>query len=103
MTTTTTRTRKRPARRIGLTIRPEGRAVGAVDIAIGKAAASYQVTEVQADFGRGFLVEKIGDASAAYHVNAEGERRMCECLGFLRHAHCKHADGLAALIAAGRL
>jgi hypothetical protein len=60
---------------------------------------------VTADFGRGFLVEKIDTAAqtAAYHVNLDGDKRTCECKGHLRHGHCKHADGLAALIAAGRL
>ena len=38
-----------------------------------------------------------------YHVNLDGDKRTCECKGFLKWNHCKHADGLAALIAAGRL
>ena len=64
----------------------------------------YILTEFRADFGRGFLVEKISfDAPAAYHVNIDDERRSCECPGYVQHGHCKHSDGLAALIAAGRL
>jgi hypothetical protein len=60
------------------------------------------VTELPADFGGGFAVEKITDGTT-YHVNLDGERGTCECKGFLHHAHCKHVEGLAALIAAGRL
>jgi hypothetical protein len=58
-----------------------------------------------ADFGRAFQVEKIGLTvnDSPYHVHIDGGRRSCECKGFLRHGHCKHADGLAALVAAGRL
>jgi hypothetical protein len=61
--------------------------------------------DLPADFGRGFLVEKVGidRDEAKYHVNIDTARRSCECKGFLRHGHCKHADGIAALIAAGRL
>ena len=63
------------------------------------------LTPIPADFGRGFRLEKIGlEANGeAYHVNLDGDRRSCECKGFGRWNHCKHADGLAALIAAGRL
>ena len=35
--------------------------------------------------------------------NIDGDKRTCECKGFLHHGHCKHADGIAALIAAGQL
>ena len=73
-------------------------------ITVGKEQADYHLTELPADFGRGFLVEKIGGAeSAAYQVNIDGDNKTCECKGHLAHGHCKHSDGLAALIAAGRL
>jgi hypothetical protein len=65
----------------------------------------YFLSRVASDFGRGFFVEKIGAECEAskYHVHVNPEGRSCECLGFTRHGHCKHADGLAALVAAGRL
>ncbi len=97
--------RPKPARSIRVCVRPEGAAPGVVRITVGKQAADYFLTELPADFGRGFKVEKIGlecDESA-YHVNFNGAERTCECQGYLRHQHCKHSDGLAALIAAGRL
>ena len=86
-------------------MRPETDALGVVRIWIGKEYADYFLTLLPADFGRGFKVEKIGlhATEPGYAVNIDGDKRSCECKGFLRHGHCKHADGLAALIAAGRL
>jgi hypothetical protein len=94
--------RPKLARTAQLHIRPEGDAPGAVELAVGKASAAYLITEIPADCGRGFAVEKITDGTA-YAVNIDADRRSCECKGFLHHGHCKHGDGLAALIAAGRL
>jgi hypothetical protein len=65
----------------------------------------YLLAPLAADGGRGFRLEKIGldfDGST-YHVNLDGSNRSCTCLGGLKHGHCKHGDGLAALIAAGKL
>jgi hypothetical protein len=97
--------RPKPQRFARLCIRPEGTAPGIVRLTVGHDGADYFLTELPADFGRGFLVEKVGidRDTAKYHVNLDGDRRSCECKGFLRHGHCKHADGIAALIAAGRL
>jgi hypothetical protein len=97
--------RAKPARFIRLWVRPDGRAPGVVRITVGKEQADYNLTEIPADFGRGFLVEKIDFNAplAAYHVNLDGDKRTCECKGFGRWSHCKHADGIAALIAAGKL
>jgi hypothetical protein len=96
--------RPRPQRFIRLCYRPEGTSPGIVSIRVGKEAADYFLTAIPADFGRGFLVEKIGlHAEGKYAVNIDGDKRSCECKGFGRHGHCKHADGIAALIVAGRL
>ena len=97
--------RPKPARHVRLCVRPDGLSAGVVRLTVGKQTADYLLTELAADFGRGFRVEKVGveDEPAVYHVNVDGDKRTCECLGYLRHSHCKHADGLAALIAAGRL
>src|SRR5262249_3178628 len=97
--------RQKPQRFVQLCIRPEGTAPGIVRIRVGKENADYFLTAIATDCGRGFFVEKVGidRDSAKYHVNIDGEKRTCECKGFLRHGHCKHADGLAALIARGHL
>ncbi|HKI33601.1 MAG TPA: hypothetical protein VKA46_17230 [Gemmataceae bacterium] len=104
--TAPTRQRKpRPERRIRLEVRPEDNGLGIVRIWVGKEHADYFLTILPADFGRGFKVEKIGlhENEPGYHVNIDGDKKTCECKGHLRHGHCKHADGLAALIAAGQL
>jgi hypothetical protein len=97
--------RAKPARAIRLEVRPEENGLGIVRITVGKEYADYFLTLVPADFGRGFKVEKIGlhENEPPYHVNIDADKRSCECKGFLKWGHCKHADGLAALIAAGRL
>ncbi len=109
---TTTRTaaprqrkpRPKPARSIRLCVKPSAETAGVVSITVGTAAQDYLLTEIPADFGRGFLVEKVSfDAPAAYHVNVAADKRTCECEGYNRWQKCKHSDGLAALIAAGRL
>jgi hypothetical protein len=98
--------RPRPARSIRWLTRPlsAGRPYGAVRIAVGPAAAHYYVCELPAADGRGFELEKITFDTPerdVYHVflHANGQDRSCEFKGFLRWGHCKHADGLAALLA----
>ena len=97
--------RVKPARSIRLELRPEDNGLGIVRINIGTDHDNYFLTLIPADFGRGFTVEKIGLTcnDPPYHVNIDGDTKTCECKGFLRHGHCKHSDGLAALIAAGKL
>ena len=96
--------RPKPARSIRLCVKPTVETAGVVSIRVGKEEADYLLTEIPADFGRGFLVEKVSfDAPAAYHVNIDGAKRTCECEGYNRWQKCKHSDGLAALIVAGRL
>jgi hypothetical protein len=98
-------TRQRKPRRFArLCIRPEGTVPGIVRLTVGNDGADYFLTELPADFGRGILAEKVGiDRDAGkYHVHIDAQR-SCECNGFLRHGHSKRADGIAALIGAGRL
>jgi hypothetical protein len=97
--------RAKPARsiRLAIPLNAEGRN-GIVVITVGRQSDQYFVSRIPSDFGRGFCLEKIGDAeSTAYHVNLSDAGNSCECRGFLRWDRCKHADGLAALVKAGRL
>ena len=108
ITSAPTRQRKprpKPQRSIRLEVRPEENGLGIVRITVGREYADYFLTPIPADYGRGFKVEKVGLTvnDPPYHVNIDGDNRSCECKGFLHHGHCKHSDGLAALIAAGRL
>jgi hypothetical protein len=97
--------RQKPARFVRLLVKPDGKATGVVRLTVGKESADYLLTIIPADYGRGFKLVKVGiDATEGeYAVNIDGDRRSCECKGFLRHAHCKHVESLAALIAAGKL
>jgi hypothetical protein len=98
------RKRLKPDRFVRLLVKPEGKETGVIRLTVGKESADYFVSVIPADFGRGFQLVKVGiDASGEYSVNIDGDKRSCECKGFGRHGHCKHADGLAALIAAGKL
>lgn len=95
--------RPKPARTIRLCIAPSPISTGVVHIAVGGKGQDYLLNEVEGcAFGRGFLLSKIGHEEQ-YHVNIDADRRSCECEGYLKHSHCKHSDGLAALVAAGRL
>jgi hypothetical protein len=85
-----------------LCVKPHEQGPGVLRLTVGGRESDYFLSRIPSDFGRGFLLEKIG-AEESYYVNIDGEKRTCECKGFLRHSHCKHADGLAALLAAGRL
>jgi hypothetical protein len=63
---------------------------------------TYFVRELQSDLGRAFEVRKAG-AAEPYHVLLAEDDRRCECKGFLAHGHCRHVEGLQALLAAGKL
>ena len=104
-TATKTYRRVKPVRTVRLTLKPFDGNPGVARITVGKDQADYFLTEIPADFGRGFKVEKMGDGEqpAAYQVNIDGANRTCECQGFGRWHHCKHADGLAALVKAGKV
>lgn len=36
-----------------------------------------------------------------YHVLAAGEASQCDCRGFVRHGHCRHAAAMVKLLALG--
>jgi hypothetical protein len=96
--------RAKPERRIRLAVRPndhDGKN-GVVCITVGKDTADYFLCRIASDWGQGFTVEQIG-GTELYHVHLDGDKRTCDCKGHLRHGHCKHSDGLAALVAAGKL
>ena len=58
-------------------VRPHEQGSGVVRITVGGKEADYFLTTLAADFGRGFLLEKIG-AEESYHVNIDGDKRTCE-------------------------
>lgn len=78
---------------------------------IGKDRFAYFVKRIPADYGVGFEFRKanhcFGEANAneVYHVHYDRSRRLssCDCLGGLKHSHCKHQEAIVALIQAGKL
>jgi hypothetical protein len=99
--------RPRPARSIQLVIPPAG-GTGVVRITVGKASTDYALRGILSQLsGRAFELAKVGpDAGGeVYHVLLTGHANYdtCTCPGYAAHSHCKHRDGLAALVAAGRL
>ena len=73
-------------------------------ITAGGRTTHYVVWEIRCEIGgRGFAVHRLG-LGEVYHVRV-GRRAdcSCECLGFLRHSHCRHVLGLLALIREGKL
>jgi hypothetical protein len=99
------RPRPKPARSILWLTAPltADRPSGAIRITAGKLTVDYHVRELPAVGGRGFELEKIDrDAPAEsrdrYHVFLSDEGHTCTCLGYERWGHCKHTEGLAALL-----
>lgn len=65
---------------------------------------TYTVHHVPSDGGDGFLMVKANlDSPEAYHVLLDGLCTSCECMGFLRHQHCKHVDALQCLHRRGNI
>lgn len=63
-------------------------------------AVDYFASIVPSDWGDAFRLEKIiksADEPNVYDVILSNEGHSCECMGFMKHGHCKHCDGLAAL------
>jgi hypothetical protein len=98
--------RPKPARFIRLVVPPAG-GTGVVRVHVGKVSTDYSVREFRSEVGgRAFELVKLGlEADGeVYHVRLTGNGQdSCDCRGFVRHSHCKHRDGLAALVRAGRL
>jgi hypothetical protein len=75
-------------------------------LTVSKTTTAYRMVPLSSDFGRAVRLEKAdqGDGQPeAYDVLLDGQRSSCECRGHLRHGHCKHLDGIRAVIAGGQL
>jgi hypothetical protein len=114
---TATRTRKprQVKRTVLLSLEPFQSNPGVVEIRVTSGVKAprtelfeYLVFPLATDFGRGFRLDKFrnpGDETQpeTYQVNLDGPKSACTCKGHLAHGHCKHVDGLAALVKAGKL
>jgi hypothetical protein len=76
-------------------------------LTVGKLTTAYRVTPLRSQLGDpAFRLTKANQGAGEpeqYDVQVNGPRSTCECLGFLKHGHCKHVAGLQAIIASGRL
>src|ERR1700685_4369311 len=65
------------------------------------AQTDYSLERIGSDFGDGFrLTKHVGhpaDDCDIYNVHVSNEGHTCECLGHLRHHHCKHVDAVVKL------
>jgi hypothetical protein len=79
--------------------------VGLVRVTESGKDTHYHLTELASGFpGRAFKVEKHGhEEESSYDVVVNGKQSSCECLGFLRHRHCRHCEFLVALVGTGKL
>ncbi len=58
------------------------------------------------DFGEGFLVLKVSDPGQdvyAVLLDPADGFHTCECMGWLRHGHCRHVSALIALGSRGKI
>jgi hypothetical protein len=95
--------RVKPARTIRLVVPPNAEGRNAVvRIAVGQDAADYLLDRLPSDFGTAFRLQKAGE-DVFYNVCLSDGGNLCDCQGHARWQHCKHADGLAALVQAGKL
>jgi len=94
----------KPARAIALVRSPTADGIGVFRITVAGESQFYTFKEIRCDIGgRGFVVHRMG-LGTVYHVRVGApEDCGCECLGWLRHDHCKHVLGLNALVAGGRV
>lgn len=73
----------------------------------GKDTTFYQLAALDHGFGEAaFRLSKADRGEGpgeVYDVLIDGARSSCECKGFLRHHHCKHLEGIEALIQSGKL
>jgi hypothetical protein len=106
-TATPTRQRKprvRPARSIGVAVRPSDvNPFFVVRITEGKKTDFYSVRPLASDWGTAYAMAKLPEESEPYGVCLAGADSVCDCKGHTRHGHSRHVEGLTALTNAGRL
>jgi hypothetical protein len=91
-------------RTIRLIQTPAANQPGYFVITTGHKTDRYVFREIPCDIGgRGFALHRLG-LGELYHARVGSPTdTSCECLGFLRHDHCKHLAGLRELIKRGKI
>ena len=96
---TTTKTPKAARTRTICLVCPPAGGVGVFRVTVGEETALYAMHEIPCEIGgRGFALHRLG-IGELYHVRVGAPHDCsCECLGFLRHGHCRHILGLLTLV-----
>jgi hypothetical protein len=66
----------------------------------------YVVERLPADCGEGYLMLKTSEPDCDVYAISLDRRdgfHSCECLGWLRHSHCRHVGALLALGTTGKI
>jgi hypothetical protein len=96
--------RAKPARSINVAVRPSDvNPFFVVRIVEGKKTDFYSVRPIPSDWGTAYQMAKLPEDSEPYQVCLAGADSICTCKGHLRHGHCRHVEGLTALVKADRL
>lgn len=69
-----------------------------VKVSEGKKSDLYEVEEIPAAFGRGFVVTKNGDRSDHHQLNVDGIVATCSCPAGTYRGICRHLDFVRVLI-----
>ena len=96
--------RKKPVRTIRQARAETQETPGVIVVRTGATAQYYVYREIPCQIGgRGLAMHRLG-LGELYHVRiGTPVESGCECLGYLRHGHCKHIEGLKALKSKGLL
>src|SRR4051812_15361202 len=91
--------RPKPARACRLLVPPSAGCPGILDIDMGREAFSYFLRPVASDFGTAYRLDRF-DTGDTYHVNVgdTAAADLCDCTGFERWGHCKHAASCRELL-----
>jgi hypothetical protein len=83
---------------------PTAEEPGVLCLKSGKKFSFYTFQEIPCEIGgRGFAMHRLGMGDL-YHVRIDTRAdSTCECMGFLRHGHCKHILALTALVENSRI
>ena len=91
-------------RSIRLVCPPDASGVGVLCFSSRSGQVFYAFKEIPCAIGgRGFAVHRLG-LGELYHLRVgKPVECSCECLGFLAHGHCKHIQGIMALLEHGEI